>query len=261
MPSFSWRVLEQSISIRCGSIYRLPSQNSVPCSNLRQVWHHSGLCHSGFGNIKGWMRTWCTSEKPCCLLPMEQLSSQNASYSCNPDFRNPSGFTLPLFLEGDRFLFSSSDTNLAHALAVQGCDVLDGPPWCGRVHEGDRLVCCGSAAGPGADLACCSFGQTAISQQSPQRSVIVPPCTLAQAHAKLKEHNLIWVITHPQVPHSHLTPLQVAVTAALAPPIILILLLFFLLLLLFLAWAFGLSIRGIWGTWGTLPPSRTVFLD
>lgn len=241
-------------------LHHLPSQNSMPCSNLRWVQHHSGLFHSGFGNIKGWMHTWCTSEKPCCLLPMEQLSSQNASYSCNPDFRNPSGSTLPLFLEGDQFLFSSSDTSLAHALAVQGWDILDGPPCCGRVHEGDRLVCRGSAAGPGADLACCSFRQATVGQQSPQCSVIVPSCTLAQAHTELKEHNLIRVVTHPQVPHSHLTPLQVAVTAAQTPPLILAFLLLFLLLLLFLAWALGLSIRGIWGTWGTLPPSWMLFL-
>lgn len=149
------------------------------------------------------------------------------------------------FSRGDRFLFSSSDSDLAHALAVQGRDILDGPPRCGRVHEGDGLVCRGSAAGSGADLACCAFRQAAVGQQSPQRSVVVPPCTLAQTHAELKEHDLVRVVTHPQVPHSHLTPLQVAVAAALALPLILAFLLLFLLLFLFLARALGLSIRGI----------------
>lgn len=143
---------------------------------------------------------------------------------------------LPLFLKGDRFLVSSSsDIDLAHALAVQGRDILNGPPRRGRVHEGHRLVCRGPAAGSGTDLARRSFRQAAISQQSPQRSVVVPPCTLAQTHAELKEHDLVRVVPHPQVPNTHLALLHVAVTAALGPSLLLALLFLFLLLLLFLA--------------------------
>lgn len=99
--------------------------------------------------------------------------------------------------ERDRFLFSSLDDHLAHALTVQGWDILDGPPRCGCVHEGDRLVCRGSAAGSGAHLTRCSLGKATVGQQSPQRGVIVAPYALAQTHTELEKHNLIRVVTHP----------------------------------------------------------------
>lgn len=103
LPSFSWLVLEQSISVHRGAIVYLPKNFSMPCPNLGRVRHHSGLFHSGsweYRRLNAYME-----HITCCLLSLEQLSSQNASYSCNPDFRNPYGSTSLLFLEGGSISF------------------------------------------------------------------------------------------------------------------------------------------------------------
>ncbi len=89
--------------------------------------------------------------------------------------------------EASRFLLSSLCTissghappplvQLAssHALTVCCGEGLDGSPGCGSVHEGDRFIARGPAAGVCANLPGGPLGQTTIGQQSAQSQVVVP---------------------------------------------------------------------------------------
>ncbi len=134
----------------------------------------------------------------------------------------PGGFPIPPFLSLYHFFRSRSPSprQLAssHALTVCCGEGLDGSPGCGSVHEGDRFIARGPAAGVCANLPGGPLGQTTIGQQSAQSQVVVPTRPLAGADTELEKDNLVWVEAHAQVPYTHLTFLYTTVPTAMPTP-------------------------------------------
>ena len=168
-----------------------------------ELWTKGRLCpHSCGSQLRPWLQTtWTRRESPNVdTRPHNILLFHTRAFGnlCISDRHS----NLCIW---DRHLQS------AHTAAVGCREPLNCLPCSLGVHKGHGLIAGRPTAGVTADL---FSGDAPIVHQSLEGQVIVPAGAVACANTVFKEDYLIWVIAEAKIPHPHLLPLQMAVTAA-----------------------------------------------